>query len=111
MEIVVFSRVLTLALSRYGFRSMVAIGPASTRIRRATSLKVRMHASLLCRDSTSRIVNEHGVQKVEPIVIQAVNKRSGWIARPLGERWFEVRERCYTRPIVIIGCTQESGRH
>ena len=74
MEIVVFSRVLTLALSRYGFRSMVAIGPASTRIRRATSLKVRMHASLLCGDSTSRIVNEHGVQKVEPIVIPAVNK-------------------------------------
>ena len=43
---------------------------------RAPSLKVRMHASLLCGDTASWIVDEHGIKKVKSVVIQIIYQGS-----------------------------------
>ena len=89
---------------------MIAIQPASARVRRTTSFKVRVHASLLCGNTTGRVVDQHGVQKIESVVIQIIHKSSCWISGPFWEGWLEVRERCYTGPVVVIGGTKKSKR-
>ena len=49
--------------------SMVTVGPTSTRIGGASKLEVGMDASLFRGNTTSRVVNEHGIEEIEPIVI------------------------------------------
>ena len=64
---------------------MVPIRPSPTRVVIATVLEVRMYTGLLRGETRSGIVNEHGVQEIETIVVQSVDQSSILIPRPFWE--------------------------
>ena len=65
---------------------------STPRIGAASKLEVRMNASLLRRNPSSRIVDKHGVQEIYPIVLKSGDQRLGEVPLPLGERALEIRK-------------------
>ena len=79
-------------------------------MRRASLLKVRVHASLLCGDAAGGVVDEHVLQQVLAEVVEAGDEVGVEVAAPFGEGGFEVGEGGYAGPVEFGGCAEEAGR-
>lgn len=82
---------------------MVPIHFPSPGVGATARLKIRVNASLLSRDASGRIVNEHCIEKVESVLFETRNQRSRFFSTPLWERGLEVWERRHARPRLLIG--------
>ena len=83
-------------------RSVVSIDFPSARVGATAGLEIRVNASLLSRDASGRIVNEHCIEKVETVLFEAGNQRSRFLSSPFRERGLEVWERRHARPCLLV---------
>jgi hypothetical protein len=84
---------------------------STTRICSTSIFEVWMHASLLCRNPSCRIVHEHLLEKVQPAIVEVCTQGNRFIANPFWEGRLEVREAGFvsdTRPISLRRCTKKS---
>jgi hypothetical protein len=70
--------------------------------------KVRMHAGLLSRNAPSRIVLKESIQKVEPILFEARDERTGFFPLPLRECGLVIGEGGDSRPSVFVRSTEKT---
>lgn len=71
------------------------------RVHKRALIEVRVHASLLCRDTRGRVVHEQGIQQIEAIVVEAGNGEVCVVALPFGERGLEVWEAGDAGPVEL----------
>lgn len=69
-------------------------------------LKVRVVARLLGRDAASGIIDQHGLQEIETVVVETRAEWCAHITRPLGEGGFEVGIASHARPNLLCRCSQ-----
>lgn len=60
-----------------------------------------MQCSLFCADATGRVIDEQTVEKIQAVVVEAINENLAVVANPLRERSLEVRERGYAGPVLF----------
>lgn len=81
---------------------MVPIHSSSPGVGATARLEIRVNTSLLGRDASGRVVNEHCVEKVESVLFEAGDQGPRLLSIPLWKRGLEVWERCHARPRLLI---------
>lgn len=72
-------------------------------------LKVRVVARLLGRDAASGIIDQHGLQEIETVVVETRAEWCAHVTRPLGEGRFEVGIASHARPNLLCRCSKNSA--
>jgi hypothetical protein len=81
---------------------------AAARVCGTAILKIRVHAGLLSGYAAGRVVHQHQLKEVEPILIEVCAERLGHVALPFWKRGLEVRKAsliCHTWPFGFGGST------
>ena len=87
---------------------MIAVAVLVTRVA-VHSSKVGVDDGLFCRNAASGVVYEQRVKQVETDLIEISDNVCDIRPTPLGERGLEVGERCDARPVLLIGCAENTG--
>lgn len=72
-------------------------------------LKVWVVARLLGGDAASGIIDQHGLQEIETVVVEARAEWCTHITRPLGKGRFEVGIASHTRPNLLCRGAKNSA--